>query len=525
MKKNLQNIVAFILILMLMSVSLSAQHNTSPLGSAVKTDPDIEILTPAFSKELGFTNYNELITFLETETENRKDLVKIEWIGESGLGKKIPALILDNGSEDVKIKIWMQGGLHGNEPASSEGLLMFIHYLINESEADTLFNHLTLMIVPMANIDGYEIQSRYSASGADLNRDQTRLLEPETVFLKRAFADFSPHIAIDFHEYQPTRTSLKDFSENKLSIPYDVLFLPSGNLNIPQNLHKITHDLFLENAKTGLEFEGLSSHYYFLPETRKDNTRYLKMGGSSPRSSSSSFGLSNAISILFEVRGIGLGKELFKRRVFSTYLLAKSVTETAYLNNSRVINEVNKAIELTMSMNEGIVMEASPAVYKDEVQFLDLDKHKIINMELEIEDDNESSVVLSRNRPSGYILFPECEEIVNRLKILGLEIDTLKVAQKVKLESYTILSSGVKDPDDKFAVNIVTTELEKIKKLCPAGSFFVSARQKNANLAISTLEPEMANGFVRYGILPANSGDELPIYRVLKNSKIKQLYY
>lgn len=514
MKIITRYIAAFFFFLLIMSNLLIGQHNTSPLGSPVKTDPDIEILTPAFMKEEGFTNYQDLIDFLYKETENKKGLAKIEWIGESGLGKKIPAIVFDNGSEAEKIKIWMQGGLHGNEPASTEGLLMFIQYLLTDPDADSLLDRINLMIVPMANIDGYEKQLRYSANGTDLNRDQTKLLEPETISLKNAFAKFSPQIAIDFHEYQPTRPGLKGLSENKLSIPYDVLFLPSGNLNIPQSLQIIIHRLFLENVSVCLESEGLSSFFYFLPQTKDDGSHFMKMGGSSPRSSSSSYGLSNAISILFELRGIGIGKDLFKRRVYSGFLLSKSIMETAYQNNTKVTDAVNKAIEETINMENDIVLAASPAKYKDTVQFLDLDNTKIIRLELNIEDDNKSALEITRSRPYGYILLPECEEIANKLKILGLKIDTLETEQIIKLESYIILSSGKPLSSDKYAVNEVSVDLKKVKKKIPSGSFFISTQQKNANLAISTLEPEMDNGFVRYGILPANNGDELPIYRL-----------
>lgn len=494
-------------------------HSLSELAAQSGSFHNIEIPTPAFQKQEGFTNYNDLVEFLEQEINDKRSIARLEWIGESRLGKRIPAIHIDDGSGDDKIRIWFQGGLHGNEPAGTEGLLMYLHYLLNNDDAGSLLKEVSIMIVPMANIDGYEKQSRFSASGADLNRDQTRLLEPETVSLKNALNSFSPHVAIDIHEYQPTRPELAKITGNTLTVPYDVLFLPSGNLNIPGDLRSIVHELYLSEVSSLLELYDLSSHYYFLPKTTKDGSIYLKMGGSSPRSSATSFGLTNAVSIIFEIRGIGLGRKNFERRVFSGFLFSKSIVETTYNNKQRVLESVDNAIRATISLQKDIVLNAKPGVYMDEIQFLDLDENKIIQKSMMIKDANRSEPTQIRRRPRGYVLLPECSSLAGKLKILGLTIDTLKNERRLKVESYMVTDTAGLDPIDKFAVNSVTIRLEKSRILFPAGSYFISTEQKNAGLAVSTLEPEMANGFVRYGVFDARTGDELPFYRLLKKTK------
>ena len=64
--------------------------------------------------------------------------------------------------------------MHGNEPASTEGVLFLLTQLLSNSEYHHLLDRLELAIVPMVNIDGYEKQDRYAANGLDLNRDQTK---------------------------------------------------------------------------------------------------------------------------------------------------------------------------------------------------------------------------------------------------------------------------------------------------------------------------------------------------------------
>jgi hypothetical protein len=84
---------------------------------------EIQNVTPALKKKKGFTNYEELIAFLNKISEKHSDKVQLKYIGKSQKGKRIPILYLsDNNKSKNKLKVWLQGGLHGDEPASTESL-------------------------------------------------------------------------------------------------------------------------------------------------------------------------------------------------------------------------------------------------------------------------------------------------------------------------------------------------------------------------------------------------------------------
>ena len=71
---------------------------------------------------------------------------------------------------EEKIKVWFQAGLHGNEPASTEGILYLINQLLIDDDYKYLFERITLAIIPMANIDGYEKRFSNCCIGADMMR-------------------------------------------------------------------------------------------------------------------------------------------------------------------------------------------------------------------------------------------------------------------------------------------------------------------------------------------------------------------
>ena len=167
-------------------------------------DLDIHVPTPALSKKKGFTNYKELLFFLDELKNKNPSLFNYKFIGKSQKGKEIPMVFIGDSSKK-NIKICYMAGLHGNEPASTECILLLMHNLLNEDSLSGLLKHINLAIIPMANIDGYEKQSRYAANGQDLNRDQTKLTNPEMNAIKKAINNFSPEVMVDFHEYKPYR--------------------------------------------------------------------------------------------------------------------------------------------------------------------------------------------------------------------------------------------------------------------------------------------------------------------------------
>ena len=148
-------------------------------------DFDIEISTPAFQKKKGFTKYPEMMDFLNDFIKKSHGLCQMEFIGTSQNGFKIPILYFSNSSKKEKIKVFFMGGLHGNEPASTEGMLFLISKLISADTLEKMLSEIDLAILPMANIDGYQKQDRYAKNGLDLNRDQTKLIAPESVLIKK----------------------------------------------------------------------------------------------------------------------------------------------------------------------------------------------------------------------------------------------------------------------------------------------------------------------------------------------------
>lgn len=494
--------------------ALQAQPSPQSKKITKKFFPDSESLlpvTPALKKKRGYTNYKELISFINDLKESHPSVVSIKYIGESQKGYKIPVIQIKTISDSEKIKIWMQAGLHGNEPAGTEGLLYYMHSILNNNSYADLLEGVDLLILPMANIDGYLKDNRYAANGLDLNRDQTKLMAPETRLIKKVFCEFNAHVGLDFHEYRPYRKDFAQLSDFGITSAYDTMFLYSGNLNVPENIRNYTNDVFVQNARKLMDFKNFR-HREYTSTGKYAGEIHFTQGSSNARSSATNYALNNMISTLFEVRGVGLGKTSFKRRIEITLELALSYTKTAVENTTAIKNEIQKAI----LDSKPVVVTSKRKVYKDTIKAIDLDTESLIDLDVTIRDALQSSPVLERLKPNAYIIEASQIAILNKLKNLGIEMIPLIEDKLFTVEAYRIsLYNEASKVYEKMKLQKVKTEVTTIQKEFPVGTLLISMQQQRSNLLTEVLEPEAPNSFVSFGVLKTKLDDTLPIYRVI----------
>ena len=502
----------FFLYFFLLPIMLFPQLNpqSKKLTKKFFPDPNIEINTPAFNKKKGFTKYEEMMTFLNEQIANHSDVVKLEFVGESQKGKQIPMLFFDRKNSNEKVKVFFQAGLHGNEPASTEGILYFIDQILNNEKYNKLLDRITLAIIPMANIDGYEINNRYASNGLDLNRDHTKLLAKESKCLKQAFSDFEAEVSVDFHEYTPFRKDFAKLGTFGISNIYDVMFLYTGNLNVPRNLREYTNYRFVQNARDVLSKNNLRHHDY-LSSHKFQGSIHFKQGSNSARSSCTAFALTNSISSLIEVRGVGIGKRSFKRRVNSTFLVALSYMQTSYDN----VEEVKQIISQAKKDRSFAVLKSKLNIYKKNIQVLDLDKSEEVAFEAIIHDKLNATAIDIRERPKAYLIKSDQYDVIEKLKLLGLKLEGVDGKVNYTVEQY-VIEDYFKEKMKYEGVYMqkVKAKTEKINLDVDSSWLILDMTQRKSNLAIEVLEPEAPNSFVSYSVIPTFLGDVLPIYRL-----------
>lgn len=493
-------------------------HNSVEMGMAavpLLLEPSsVAYQTPSVnSKTNAMATLSQMTDYYNALQRNYSGKLRVEVLGRTPAGNDIPVLFLGSSDADA-VKVWIQGGLHGNEPAGPEVVALLTKYLLSTSEGNELLEHLNICMVPVANPDGYMLQKRVSGSGYDLNRDMTKLADPVTALLKRQYLDWRPEAALDIHEYNPVKQELKTPDGHQLTLMQDVLLLPSGHLNIPAELRAFTHQKLFPALATTAEKMGYTCGPYFTPK-KMDDTLVAMLNAKSPQSSSTWNGLSNAVSCFLEIRGIGMGKELYDKRVDCGFTLAKEFLCVLQSHQDEVKEVVLKARSMTSRGQEDVHVVMKPALGKKQFLFWDEAEAQQVELTLPVQDAMKMEDVVVRKRPVAYLLDTSCVQAVEKLRLLGIRVEKLQEAKTIDVEAYKVSAYSVSPKKwERIHPLTVSTQLKKTRMMFPAGTYMIPVNQEQGNLLVTLLEPESNNGFVNFGVIPVDPVlHTIPIFR------------
>lgn len=99
--------------------------------------------------------------------------------------------------EPRRCRIFVEGGIHGHEPAGTEWTIRLIEMLSKHPEA---YAHVSMEIIPIANPWGWSFHKRENQNGGDINRDFSTFRFQESKILKRILKDNSYDLMLDHHE-------------------------------------------------------------------------------------------------------------------------------------------------------------------------------------------------------------------------------------------------------------------------------------------------------------------------------------
>jgi len=135
--------------------------------------------------------------------------------------------LLDSFGNDVKVPIFIQGAIHGNELEGVEAIFETLETLATtpygtDAEVDAVLDHSVLLFNVIQNPDGRVAGTRANGNGFDLNRDFMTQSQPETHAAISVIQKWLPPDVLDLHGYvTPTLIEATTKPHNP-SIDYDL---------------------------------------------------------------------------------------------------------------------------------------------------------------------------------------------------------------------------------------------------------------------------------------------------------------
>jgi len=323
-----------------------AEPERAPYGPAVAArfpDPAVDYRTPAFTPgHSGFTSNAELHAALsglvrDAETRRSGPRVQLLALGLSQQGLPLEALLFTGpdvpglatrraGDATVPARptVLLVAQQHGDEPAGSEASLVIAQQLAH-GPLEAVLDRINVVVYPRANPDGADARRRVTTNGIEANRDHLLLKTPEAQAQANLVREFAPVVVVDMHEYSVVGRYLEKFNAVQR---FDALLQYATTANVPPFVTRAAEEWFRQPVIAALRAAGLSSEWYYTT-TGDVADKKVSMGGTQPDTGRNVDGLTNAVSILVETRGVGIGGLHLKRRVHTHVVAATSILESA----------------------------------------------------------------------------------------------------------------------------------------------------------------------------------------------------
>ena len=493
-----------------------------PARPAVPIPPD-HLTRAELTGFRSTSSYDETLTFLR-RLEKTSASLKLDFYGKTAEGRPMPVVVVSKEKAfrpsppgpARKPVVLVLNGIHAGEIDGKDACLMILRDLALGNRPE-LLDALTLLVVPIYNVDGHERVSpfnrpnqdgpvdgmgfRTTTQGLDLNRDFLKADAPETRALLSLVNAWQPDLFVDDHV-----TDGSDFQAT--------LTLAWGNESATPGPILDWMRRAVPAATALVEQGGYRTAPYVEWVDSSDPSKGIDVGPTAPRYSTGYLPLRQVPSILVETHSI----KPFVRRVranelFLGALLGVTARDARSLVDARLLAraaersarpgaEIVLDSETDLSRPEPIdfpgfafEVETSPVTGRQTVRY---DPGRPVTTRIPVFPHVRP--IARIRRPAAYVVPAGWPGVEERLAAHGIPFRKLPRPVQAEVGTYR-----ARDP--KFGLTPwqgrtrvqATIAARREKRTLPAGSLYVPLDNEMATVAIHLLEPEGPDSLFQWG--------------------------
>ena len=500
------------------------------------------------------SRYQDVVEFMEAVGQAAPKLVHLTTFGYTNEGRALPLAVVGapDASPDAvrktgKLRVYIQGNIHGGEVEGKESAQMLLRDLAQGKHAEWL-QSMVLLIGPIFNADGNErialtnrgrqhgpvggMGQRPNAQDLDLNRDHMKLDSPEGRSVAKLMNDYDPHVSMDLHT--------TNGSYHAYHLTYAPPLNPSTDPAIIDMLRKSWLPAFTKTIKSKYGWD----YYYYgnvggggrgegrggrggagggrgggqqdqPPAAAQPAAAGLRTWGTfdhRPRFNNNYIGLRNRIALLSEAYSY----LTFEERIVATNRFIEENLNYAHANQAgikKLTDESDKRSIVGTTLGVRAEMERSSPdpieilmgevaeernPYSGQMMFRRVDVKKPEQM---IEMGTFRATV-SERVPSTYYVPPNLRTVIDRIQAHGIAMSTLASAQTMPIEEFHI--EGIEPAARPFQNRTERTlrgAWTPVERELPAGTLRVDMTQPLARLAFYLIEPRSDDGLADWNLV------------------------
>ncbi|NBB50740.1 carboxypeptidase [Rhizobium sp. CRIBSB] len=449
------------------------------------------------------------------------DLIRIEQFGVSPEGRPIYAIIASKDGAQLdpsKPLLLAQAGIHPGEIDGKDAGFMLLRDIAFYGK-DALLDRVNLILIPILSVDGHERASAYSrpnqrgpriqgwrntATNQNLNRDYMKLDQAEMQAVRSLIVKYRPDLYVDIHV-----TDGMDYQ-------YDVTFGYNGENGVWSR--SPASALWLDQAFKPAVYAALEAGGHIPGELvfgidDANPLAGLSDGGLGERFSNGWGSAAHVPTILIENHSL----KPYEQRVLGTYVFLESalsllaqggddlraaiVSDRALRPAEILANFESDPKPIATRSFKGILYETydSPASGRQEIRWLGRPDPVLWQLPF-----YGSRPTLTLQRPEAYWVPATYPQLIERLRIHGVQMQTLEAPQTVSVEMLRLNDPRVapRTNEGHVAISVSTVTPERRDWIYPAGSVRVPTDQPLGDVVVLLLEPQSSESFFAWGLMP-----------------------
>ena len=469
--------------------------------------------------------YKETLEFCR-KMDASSPLISLQVMGKSARNRDIPFLVVDGqGMTDPvaihragKALVLIQACIHPGESEGKDAGLMLIRDLVFGQKPSPLLNNLSILFIPIFNVDGHErfgpynrinqngpaeMGWRVTAENLNLNRDYLKADAPEMQAWLAFFNHWMPDFFIDTHT-----TDGADYQ-------YQLTWSMNLYGDMDPELTRWSRDNFVEPMISQMESMGFPVFPYIEFRDWHNPKSGLESESSPPMLSQGYTSCRNRPGLLIETHML----KPYDQRVNATYHCLRISLGILEKEHDHLIDLITKADSLVISpnfrkndfplrfnlqQNDSIMVDFKGIAY-DEVKssltgetWFRYGKEKT-TFSLPYFSKSVPSKLIKL--PEAYILPPEWKIVIDRMACHGILMDTLAMDTTIWV-STCIFRDPRWQPTPYEGHHRMTRILYQdtvIQCSYPAGSVIIPLGQNCARIVAHMLEPDGNGSFLSWG--------------------------